>query len=76
MEIGVVIDEADAAGAAGGAPAVQDASSLQLASEPADAYYRRVFDEFVSAKKQAGEKTDGVTFESFRAKLAQHEAVA
>jgi hypothetical protein len=66
-----MFDDVDAAQASGGA--VQDPASLQLAQEPLETYFRRTFDEYVAAKQRVGEKTDGVTFESFRAKLAQNE---
>jgi len=67
-----MFEDADAAQAAGGA-AVSDNVSLALANEPADAYYKRTFDEYMAAKRQVGERTDGVSFDSFRAKLAQNE---
>jgi hypothetical protein len=52
-----------------------DPGTLQLAQEPLDQYYRRTFDEFLEAKRKLGEKVDGVSLESFRAKLSQNETV-
>jgi nitrogen fixation/metabolism regulation signal transduction histidine kinase len=66
-----MFEDVDTAQAAGGA--VADNASLALANESADAYYKRTFDEYVAAKRQVGERTDGVNFDSFRAKLAQNE---
>jgi hypothetical protein len=66
-----MFEDVDAASAAGGA--VQDQASLALAQEPLDAYFRRTFDEYIAAKRQLGERVDGVTPDSFRAKLAQNE---
>jgi hypothetical protein len=66
------VEDIDAAQAAGAAP-LADSASLQLAQEPLDQYYRRTYDEFIAAKRKLGEKTDGVGFENFRAKLSQNE---
>jgi hypothetical protein len=67
-----MFEDVDTAQAAGGA-AVADHASLALAQETADAYYQRTFNEYVAAKRQVGERTDSVNFDSFRAKLAQNE---
>jgi hypothetical protein len=48
--------------------------ALALANESEPDYYRRVFDEYMEARKKAGEKTDGVTLEGFSAKLRMNEA--
>lgn len=45
-----------------------------LASEPEADYYKRLYGEFMEARNSAGEKTEGVTFESFVAKLRISEA--
>ena len=56
-----------------GAKQATDPETLALAQEPEPAYYARLFDEFTKAKQKAGEKTDGVTFESFVSKLRVNE---
>ncbi len=45
-----------------------------LADEPEEQYLRRVFDEYVAARKQTNEGTEGLTFEGFAHKLKQNEA--
>jgi HAMP domain-containing protein len=65
------VEDIDPGQAGGGV--VTDPASLQLAQEPVDAYYKRTYEEYVAAKRQVGEKTDGVTLENFRAKLSQNE---
>jgi hypothetical protein len=52
----------------------KDAAALELASEPEADYYRRVYNEYITAKKAQGEKIEGVTFEGFSAKLRMNEA--
>jgi hypothetical protein len=48
--------------------------NLALANEPEAQYLRRVFDEYVAARKGTGEGTDGLAYEGFTAKLKQNEA--
>jgi hypothetical protein len=48
--------------------------NLALANEPEDQYLRRVFDEYVAARKQTGEGTEGLAFDGFVAKMKQNEA--
>lgn len=45
-----------------------------LAEEPEEQYLRRIFDEYVAARKQTSEGTDGLTFDGFAQKIAQNEA--
>jgi hypothetical protein len=45
-----------------------------LAEEPEAQYLQRVFNEYVEARKQTNEGTEGLTFDSFAAKLKQNEA--
>jgi hypothetical protein len=45
-----------------------------LAEEPEEQYLRRVFDEYVAARKQTNEGTDGLTFDGFVQKIGQNEA--
>jgi hypothetical protein len=68
-----MFEDVDAAQASGGTSAMADDVTLELANEPLDTYFRRTFDEYMAAKKQVGERIEGVTFDSFRAKLAQNE---
>jgi hypothetical protein len=48
--------------------------NVSLANEPEDQYLRRVFDEYVAARKQTGEGIEGLAYEGFAAKLKQNEA--
>jgi len=66
------IDAGQVAAASAAGP-VADQSALQLANEPVERYYKRTYDEFIAAKRRVGEKVDGVSFDSFRAKLSQNE---
>lgn len=55
-------------------PAVSSPTTGDVAPVPFDStHYRRVFDEFVSAKTRVGEPVDGLSFESFGAKLRASE---
>lgn len=68
----VLLDEDSAAPA--GPRAANDPESMALASEPEAAYYKRIFDEYIAARKAAGESFDTISFESFTAKLRLNEA--
>lgn len=50
-----------------------DEAVLALAQEPEPDYYKRLYEEFVAAKREAGEPTDNLTFDSFVAKLRLNE---
>jgi hypothetical protein len=67
-------DELGTQAALGGARSLKDSDSLALAQEPEAEYHRRLFTEYLAARKGAGENVDGVTFESFVAKLRLSEA--
>lgn len=57
------------------APAATNADhNVALANEPEADYYRRLFNEYVEAKRAAGEPVDGVHFDAFTAKLRLNEA--
>ena len=60
-------------GAASSAPLTLDDDILG-GSAPAsgDAYFRQVFDQFISTKKSCGESTSGLTFEKFSEKLVRN----
>ena len=64
----VVLDEGT------GPQPVSSAENMALAQEPEEAYFKRVFDEYVAARKQTGEGTEGLTQDGFAAKLKQNEA--
>lgn len=44
-----------------------------LASEPSDQYYRRLFKEYIAAKRELGDPVDHITFEAFSAKIQSSE---
>jgi hypothetical protein len=60
--------------AMGGAAALADAGTSALAREPEADYYRRLYREFIKARSDAKENVEGVTLESFTAKLRASEA--
>ena len=47
--------------------------SMALANEPEGEYLKRVFEEYVAARKQTGEGTEGLNEGGFTAKLKQNE---
>jgi hypothetical protein len=51
-----------------------DPDVVSLAQEPEADYYKRIFAEYIDARKGVGEKVEGVTFEGFVAKLRLNEA--
>jgi len=57
-----------------GARMSNDPEIVALASEPEATYYRRLFDEYLAARKATGESVEGISFESFTAKLRLNEA--
>jgi hypothetical protein len=61
----------DATTITGAQPTVENQA---LAQEPEDNYLKRVFDEYVAARKSTNEGTDGLTFDSFAQKIRQNEA--
>jgi len=52
----------------------RDAEAMALAQEPEADYYKRIFDEYISARKENKEPTEGISFDSFVAKLHLNEA--
>jgi hypothetical protein len=73
------VDEPSRAGAAGGGGAEGEgerALAERLAREPADAYYDRIFREYIYAKKQLGEDTAHITKETFVGRIRGMEADA
>ncbi len=65
-----------AAGAAGGAGEVVDDPSIaaQLASEPEDAYYARIYAEYVAAKSSVGENVSNIPQDRFVQRLKGNES--
>jgi hypothetical protein len=45
-----------------------------LADEPEDQYVRRVFEEFVAARKQTNEGVEGLTLDGFATKIRSNES--
>jgi hypothetical protein len=52
----------------------KDAEAMALASEPELSYLRRLFDEYTAARINSGEGADGLTYDTFVAKLKANEA--
>lgn len=50
-----------------------DEEIVKLAQEPEPDYYARIYNEYVAARKQVGDASDGVTFEGFVTKLRLNE---
>ncbi len=58
------------------APSESSDSAASLAGEPAEAYYLRLFAEYIAAKKELSEATDHITEPTFRARIQAMEAEA
>ena len=69
----VLLDE-EGAGAAAMGSGTPSPETLALAHEPEADYYRRIFGDYLEARKGAGEDVSGVHFEGFVAKLRLNEA--
>lgn len=52
----------------------KEAEAMALAQEPETDYYKRIYDEYIAARKEQGEPVEGITFDSFIAKLHLNEA--
>jgi len=59
----------DKSQAGGGAAPAADVDAKRLAAEPADAYYARLYKEYISAKKALGEQTDHITDAAFKSRI-------
>lgn len=64
---------ADAGGGAGAAEEEDPALAAQLAAEPEDAYYARVYREYVAAKQAAGEDVSNIPQDKFVQRLRANE---
>jgi hypothetical protein len=56
--------------------AVDRVAVAALRSEPADAYYDRLYNEYIAAKRQIGDPVDHITKEAFVGRMQQSEADA
>ena len=63
----------DAIGVDGGTPKVDAVSVAALRSEPADAYYQRLFDEYIQAKRSIGDAVDHITKDVFVQRIQSNE---
>ncbi len=52
----------------------KDAEAMALAQEPESDYYKRIFDEYTRARTETGEANEGISFDSFVAKLHLNES--
>jgi hypothetical protein len=55
------------------ASASSDVADPALRDEPADTYYRRIFDEYISAKRTLGDPTEGITLPAFVERIQASE---
>lgn len=54
-------------------PTVDAATAAALAAEPMETYYRRLFAEYIAAKRQIGDPVDHITEQSFVDRIRQQE---
>jgi hypothetical protein len=64
----LAVDESSVAGN------VDPTVSAALGAEGADQYYRRLYNEYIAAKRQIGEPVDHITFEAFVGRIRASEA--
>ena len=50
-----------------------DVADPALRDEPAESYYRRIFDEYLNAKRSLGDPTEGVTLAAFVERIQASE---
>ena len=63
-------------GNVGGGDTVDRATAAALRDEPADAYYTRLYGEYIAAKKSIGDPTDHITRDAFVSRMQSSEADA
>ena len=63
----MAVDESSVAGS------VDPNVSASLSAENADQYYRRLFNEYIAAKRQIGEPVEHITFEAFVGRIRASE---
>lgn len=71
-----VDDRRGAGGGGGGGDELDPAAIQRLAAENADAYYARIFGEYIQAKKALGEQTDHITKDTFVGRIQSMEREA
>jgi hypothetical protein len=59
----------DKSGQHGASAAGADVDAGRLAAEPADAYYARLYREYINAKKGLGEQVDHITDAAFKSRI-------
>ena len=64
----LAVDESSVAGSS-----VDPSVAAGLAAENADQYYRRLFNEYIAAKRQIGEPVEHITFEAFVGRIRASE---
>lgn len=64
----LAVDESSVAGS------IDPNVAASLAAENADQYYRRLFNEYIAAKRQIGEPVEHITFEAFVGRIRASEA--
>ncbi len=50
-----------------------DVADAALRDEPADAYYRRIFDEYIAAKRSLGDPVEDITLAAFVERIQASE---
>lgn len=68
--------DAMAVGEQGGESGLDPAAIQRLAQEPAEAYYNRIYGEYIEAKRRLGESTAHITDQAFRGRIQNMEADA
>lgn len=63
----------DAMGVDGGAPKIDAGTVAALKSEPADAYYQRLYNEYIQAKRSIGDAVDHITKDVFVQRIQSNE---
>lgn len=79
--LGVPEDDTDAEGRPSRPPSKEDfreamavdQGAAALKAEPADAYYRRLYNEYIAAKRQVGDPVDHITMDAFVTKMQGSE---
>jgi hypothetical protein len=59
----------DRSGQGGHATGAADVDAAKLAAEPTDAYYARLYREYINAKKALGEQVDHITDAAFKSRI-------
>jgi hypothetical protein len=63
------VDRSQGGGGGGGGALPSGVDPARLAAEPADAYYARLYREYIAAKKALGEATEHITDAAFRSRI-------